>query len=171
MSTGERGFALLDALIAAALFALAAAASAGVVAAIARATTPGIVRDAARTVAENVLTRANAAVAYAAAPAPGSTPASDRNWALTPGASSFVAGAALVSPLPCGSTVPLQLRLPVSTSFDPATQRFTVTVSYPRDPCDASGPTATVEMAQTLPPSAYAPGSTVDLIVRPPARM
>ena len=70
------------------------------------------------------------------------------------------------------------LRLPVHTTYDAANQRFTVVVTYPRDPCAAAsggtiepGNAATVTLGETLPPSVYPPGQTIHRDVPPPARM
>ncbi|HZO94933.1 MAG TPA: prepilin-type N-terminal cleavage/methylation domain-containing protein [Candidatus Baltobacteraceae bacterium] len=190
--TAERGFTLVELVVAVGVLAIAGAATAGAFAAVARNAAPGGVRDAALTVAENALTRARAAVAYAPPSAPdGTPPAPDRSWALVAGTTSYVAGAQLRGPSPCGAASPqtapgaapnassaVTLKLPVTTTFDPSAQRFTVVVTYPSDPCgvpsDGSIPSAlqrAVTVSETLPPSAYPPGQTLVRDVAPPARM
>jgi prepilin-type N-terminal cleavage/methylation domain-containing protein len=177
--TGERGFTLLELLVCVGILAAASAATAGAFAAVARNAGPGATRDVALMVAEKALVRARAAVAYASSPAQ-SGPAllRDRSWGLVPGASEYVAGAQLRAGAMCGANAPLLLRLPVATSYDPASERFTVVVTYPRDPCRVSGDGAiatdgarTVSLSATLPPSAYPPGQTVGRDVPTPARM
>ncbi len=175
----ERGFTLLELVAAVGVLALGGAATAGAFAALARNAAPGAARDAALTVAENALARARAAVAYVPTPAPdGSAAAADRSWALTPGETSYLAGAQLRGAAPCGTAAATTLRLPVTAAFDAPTQRFTVVVTYPRDPCavasDGTIPAAqaeTVTLSETLPPSTYAPGQTLTRDVAVPARM
>ena len=176
--TAERGFTLLEVLVCVAVLALASAATAGAFAALARNATPGTARDVALMAAENALARARAAVAYASSPAQdASTLLAARTWALRPGETDYVAGAQLRAGT-CGDTAPRTLRLPVAAAYDPANERFTVVVTYPRDPCrvgsDGSIPAddaATVMVAQTLPPSVYPPGEPIHRDVAPPARM
>lgn len=178
-STGERGFALLEVVLCVAVLALAAAATAGAFAALARNASPPAARDAALMVAENALVRARAAIAYASSPsADASTLLADRSWGLVPGETDYVAGAELRAPLACGDANVHALRLPVATTYDVAAERFTVVVTYPRDPCrpDASGTVAagdalTLTAGETLPPSVYPPGATVYRDVATPARM
>jgi len=173
MRTAERGFTLLELTICVAILAIASAATAGAFAALARTAAPPAARDAALTAAENALARARAATAYA----PSAAAPADRTWALTAGTTQSVAGGQLAGAAPCGSPAPRPLLLPMSTSFDPSQQRFTVTVTYPRDPCAVGGAdiapngTATVTLSETIPPSAYAPGTSVYRDVATPARM
>ncbi len=177
--TAERGFALLEVLACVALLGIASAATLGAVAALARNAAPAAARDAALMAAENVQARARAAVAYASSPSQdGSALLADRSWGLRAGESDFVAGAQLQSPASCGASAPLRLRLPVAATYDPSSQRFTVVVTYPRDPCrvasDGTIPdddAASVTLAQTLPPSVYPPGQVLHRDVQPPARM
>ena len=83
----------------------------------------------------------------------------------------YVAGAQLRAGAACGDAAARVLRLPVVATYDAANERFTVVVTYPRDPCRVSGDTATVTLAETLPPSVYPPGQTIHRDVAPPARM
>jgi hypothetical protein len=130
-------------------------------------------------VAENALVRARAAVAYASSlDQDGSLLLAGRTWGLVAGASAYVAGAEIRAPAPCAGPSALRVRLPVTTTFDPATQRFSVSVMYPRDACalaaDGTMPaadTATVTLVQTLPPSVYPPGQQLVRDVLTPARM
>jgi type II secretion system protein I len=178
-ASDERGFTLLELALCVAILALAGAAAVGAFAAVARNASAGASRDVALMVAENALARARAAVAYASsASQDGTALLADRSWALTPGSASFVAGAQLRASAQCGSNGPQILRLPVTTTYDAANQRFTAVVTYPRDPCAdasggtiASGDTATVTLSETLPPSAYPPGQMIHRDVPPPARM
>jgi hypothetical protein len=78
----------------------------------------------------------------------------------------------------CGANAPLLVKLPVAATYDPSSERFTVVVTYPRDPCrvapDGTIPSddaATVTLAQTLAPSVYPPGQVLHRDVQPPARM
>lgn len=177
--TAERGFTLLELLVCVAILAIVSAGTFGAFAAVARNATPGTARDVALMVAENALARARAAVAYAAPPAPdASALLGDRSWALRPGETDYVAGAELRANALCGATAPLQLHLPVAATYDAANERFTVVVTYPRDPCrvarDGTIPAddaATLTLAGTLPPSVYPPGATIRRDVLPPARM
>jgi prepilin-type N-terminal cleavage/methylation domain-containing protein len=177
--TGERGFSLLELLVCVGILAAASAATAGAVAAIAHNAGPSAARDVALMVAENALVRARAAIAYASSPAQ-SGPAllHDRSWGLVAGATAYVAGAQLRATAMCGANAPLVLRLPVATAYDPVSERFTVVVTYPRDPCRVGGDGTiaaaerrTVSLTATLPPSAYPPGQTIGRDVPTPARM
>jgi len=177
--TAERGFALLELLACVALLGIASAATLGAVATLARNAGPQAARDTALMTAENALARARAAIAYASSPVQdGSALLADRSWGLRPGESDFVAGAQLQSPALCGSAAPLLIRLPVAATYDPSSERFTVVVTYPRDPCrvapDGTIPVddaATVTLGETLPPSVYPPGQLLHRDVQPPARM
>jgi prepilin-type N-terminal cleavage/methylation domain-containing protein len=177
--TAERGFTLIELLICVAVLAAAGAAALGACAAVARNATPGIARDAALAAGENALARARAATAYATSPAQdGTAPPPDDSWALVPGETRYTAGARLRATALCGATAPLLIRMPVVADYDAAGARFTVVVTYPRDPCrvaaDGTIPAddaATVTLAQTLPPPVYPPGQTVHRDVAAPARM
>jgi prepilin-type N-terminal cleavage/methylation domain-containing protein len=179
MRTAERGFTLLEVLVCTGLLTIAAAATFGGFAALARSATPGTPRDVALMIGENVLARARAAAAYASSPVQdGPALLADRSWALRSGTTAFVAGAQLRANAMCNATEPKQLRLPVTTAFDNTSQRFTVVVTYPRDPCrvapDGTIPpddAATLALAETLPPPVYAPGQVIHRDVLPPARM
>jgi prepilin-type N-terminal cleavage/methylation domain-containing protein len=177
--TGERGFALLEVLVCVGLLAIASAATMGALAALARNAGPAAARDAALMIAENTVARARAAIAYASSPSQdGPALLADRSWGLHPGESDFVAGAQLQAAALCGSGAPLTVKLPVAATYDASNERFTVVVTYPRDPCRvagdgsmAIGDTATVTLTQTLAPSVYPPGQVVHRDVQPPARM
>jgi prepilin-type N-terminal cleavage/methylation domain-containing protein len=174
MPTAERGFSLLEVVMCVGLFALASAATAGVVAAVARNASSGATRDAAAMVAENIIARARAATAYASSSsADGSTLIADRTWGLIGTTVRFGAGAQIVAPAACGAAATTTLSLMVTTTFDPGSQRFTVSVVYPRDPCATLAGTnaATLELTQTLPPPVYPPGQTLTRDVFTPARM
>ena len=179
MRTAERGFTLLELLLCVGMLALASAAALGALAAVARNAAPGGVRDAALMAAENALARARAAVAYASSPAQdGTALLADRSWALVSGSSTYVAGAQLRAGMGCAADPPRVLRLPVATAYDAPNERFTVVVTYPRDPCrvaaDGTIPAddaATVSLAETLPPSVFPPGQVVHRDIAPPARM
>jgi prepilin-type N-terminal cleavage/methylation domain-containing protein len=177
--TAERGFTLLELMMCVAVLALASAAAVGAFAAVARNATPGAARDVALMVAENALARARAAVAYSP-PSPDDARAllADRSWALAPGQTRYAAGAELRANALCGTSAALRLRLPVVATYDAPSERFTVVVTYPRDPCRVSAEgvipdddAATVTLAQTLPPSAFAPGRLIRRDIAPPARM
>jgi prepilin-type N-terminal cleavage/methylation domain-containing protein len=170
--TAERGFTVLEVVICVALLAVVSAATFGAFAAVARNATPGAARDVALMAGENALARARAAVAYASSPnQDASALLAGRARALRPGATAYVAGAQLRAGASCGDAVPRVLRLPVVATYDAANERFTVVVTYPRDPCRVAGDTATVTLAETLPPSVYPPGQTIHRDVAPPARM
>jgi general secretion pathway protein I len=177
--TAERGFTLLEVLVCVAILAVVSVAACGAFAALARNATPNTVRDLALMAGENALVRARAAVAYASSPSQdASTLLAARTWALRPGDSAYAAGAQLRAGAPCGAAQPRTLRLPVTTTYDAANERFTVVVTYPRDPCRVAsdgtipaGDAATVTLGETLPPSAYPPGAAIHRDVAPPARM
>jgi prepilin-type N-terminal cleavage/methylation domain-containing protein len=179
MRTAERGFSLLEVVVAVALFAIASAATAGALAAVARGAASPSARDAALMTAENALVRARAAVAYASSPdQDGTVLLGGRTWGLVAGTTAYVAGAEIRAPFPCRAPSALRVRMPVSAAFDPASQRFSVSVSYPRDACavaaDGTIPptdTLTVTLVQTLPPSVFPPGQRLVRDVLTPARM
>lgn len=177
--TAERGFTLLELLVCVGILAAVSAATAGAFAAVANRTGPRATRDVALMVAENALVRARAAVAYASSPAQdGPALLRDRSWGLVPGTTRYVAGAQLRAAAMCGKPAPLLVRLSVATVYDPATERFTVSVTYPRDACrvsgdgtSADGDAGTLNLSETLPPSVYPPGQDVHRDVPTPARM
>ena len=179
MRTAERGFTLLELLLSVGILAMASAAALGAFAALAKNATPGPMRDAALVAAENALARARAAVAYASSPSQdASALLAGRTWALRSGTTRYVAGAQFRAGAPCGASEARPLRLPVTTTYDAANERFTVVVTYPRDPCAVAsdgtippGGAATVTLGETLPPSVYPPGQTIHRDVAPPARM
>ena len=171
--TAERGFTLLEVLVCVAILAVVSAATFGSFAAVARNATTGTARDLALMAGENALARARAAVAFASSPSQAA-----RSWALRPGETDYMAGAHLRGGASCGDATPRLLRLPVAATYDAANERFTVVVTYPRDPCSVAadgsipaGNAATVTLAETLPPSVYPPGQTIHRDVAPPARM
>lgn len=168
----QRGFALTELLVCVGLLALVGAATIGGVAAVAHGAMPNGTRDAAMMVAENALTRARAAAAYV--PRGNGVAASDPGAAglIAQRPSTFTAGAELRSSDVCGAKAPtMTLQLPVQTSY--ANGVFTVTVTYPRDPCGtiAASETRTVTLRETLPPPVYVPGHVIDRSVGVPARM
>ena len=179
MPTDERGFTLLEVVVCMGVFALASAATLGAIASLVQNAAPRTSRDLALMVGENALTRARAAVAYASSPSQdGSAQLSDRTWALVPGTISTLGGAEMRAPAACGASAPRPLTFPLTTTYDPATERFTVVVTYPRDPCrvapDGTIPpddAATIALAETLPPSVFPPGQVLRRDVMPPARM
>lgn len=174
--TSERGFTLLELTVCVAILALAGAATIGAVAAVARRATPGTTRDVALMVAENVLARARAAVAYV--PAPGDPAASARGlgWGLQPGTTTFNAGARLRAAAICGGAATLDLVLPVAVTYDGGAT-LSVDVTYPRDPCAVRGGVIpsndrqTLHVATLLAPPAFAPGERITRTIAPPARM
>jgi prepilin-type N-terminal cleavage/methylation domain-containing protein len=179
MRTAERGFSLIELLVCVGILAIASAASVGAFAALARNATPGTARDLALMVAENALTRSRAAAAYASSPSlDGPALLSDRSWALHPGEADYVAGAELSASAICNANGAKLLQLPVAVSYDAASQRVQVVVTYPHDPCRAaadgtipSDDAQTLTLAETLPPPVYPPGQVVHHDVLPPARM
>jgi len=72
---------------------------------------------------------------------------------LRPGTFSFVAGAELRASAACNATGPVHVLLPVTTTYDAAAQRFTVAVTYPREPCRVA-PDGTIEAVRVE----HAPG-------------
>ena len=176
MGTAERGFTVLEVVVCVGLFAIASAATAGALAATLRNASAGATRDVALMIADNALVRARAAIAYAASPdGVDVTPLlADRSWGLHAGSSASTAGGAIVAPAPCAGGAAHLVRFAVTTTFDNATQRIAVRVTYPRDPCEAAPAPAdlqSVTLSQTLPPSVYAPGQTLVRDVLTPARM
>ena len=178
MRTAERGFTLIELLVCVGILAIASAATVGAVAALARNATPGIARDVALMVAENALTRARAAVAYASSPAlDGPALLGDRSWGLRPGETGYVAGAELNAAAMCNAPGATLVQLPVAVTYDAASQRVQIVVTYPRDPCRAAGGTIppgdalTLTLAETLPPPVYPPGQVIHRDIAPPARM
>ena len=179
MRTAERGFTLLELLVCMAGLALVSASTLGAFAAVARNAATGNARELALMAGENALARARAAIAYASSPSQdGTALIGDRSWGLVPGQSAYVAGAQLRASAMCGAQAPLLLNLPVATAYDARSERFTVVVTYPRDPCRAAREgaiapdnAASVTLAETLPPSVYPPGQVLRRTVAPPARM
>jgi len=179
MRTGDRGFTLLEVVVCMGVLALTSAATLGAIAALVQNAAPRAPRDLALMAGENALARARAAVAYASSPAQdGTALLSYRTWALAAGATSTLAGAELRAPAACGGSAPRTLTFPLTTTYDAATERFTVVVTYPRDPCrvaaDGTIPpddAASITLAETLPPSVFPPGQVLRRDVMPPARM
>jgi prepilin-type N-terminal cleavage/methylation domain-containing protein len=174
----ERGFTLLELAVCVAVIALASAAALGAFAAVARNAAPGAGRDIALMVAGNALARARAAAAYVPAGGDAVAAVADRSWALKPGDTRYAAGARLRANALCGASDGVRVRLPVVATYDTAGARFTVVVTYPRDPCrvtpDGAIPddaAATLTLSETLPPPAYAPGTAIPRDIAPPARM
>ena len=169
--TSERGFTLLEVVCCVAIVAIAAAATLGAVAGITRNAENGATRDVAMMVAENAMARARAATAYVPQAQPSPEAASQTaTWALGASAS-YSAGGLVLGPMLCG-TGSANVQLPVSTAYDSTHNTFTVTVTYPRNPCVPTGPTSTVTLAQTLPYASYVPGKTTLVrTIPPPANM
>jgi prepilin-type N-terminal cleavage/methylation domain-containing protein len=172
LNSAERGFTLLELLVCVFVLAVVGAATCGAFAAVARNAASGQTRALALMVAENALARARAVTAYVPAADPSAVAAltTDHSWALVSGTQTFSAGAELRAPGQCGTSAPLRLTLPVTTSYDPAQQAFSVTVRYPSAPC-AVQPDRSLTLRAVLPPSAYAPGQDVAVPINVPARM
>ena len=169
-TTSERGFALLEVVCCIAVLAIAMAATLGAVAAVARNAENGATRDAAMMVAENAMARARAAADYVpSAQANPDTASQNASWAFAANAS-YTAGARLLGPALCAAGSKT-LQLPVTTSYSSSTNAFTVNVTYPRDPCAASGVTATLVLTQTLPAPHYVPGTTLVRSIPVPVKM
>ncbi|MFN2461923.1 MAG: hypothetical protein ABR591_14785, partial [Candidatus Velthaea sp.] len=119
----------------------------------------------------------------AAAYAPNPLPASDvavlrgylhsRSWALALGRQTAVVPVTLAGPSgACGLRGPTVVPLTVDTEFEetgaPPVPTFSVTVTYPVNPCDAHV-TRTVSLSEELPPVAFVPGTRVTHdLVNPP---
>lgn len=173
MPTEDSGFTLIELVVCVALLVMGAVVALGTIPVLARASAAGIIRTAAADVARNALERARAAAAYAP-PAAVTNPAgrvataANHAWVLAPSAS-YGAAARITSPL-CRNAGGLDVPLVVSTAYDAGTDLLTVSVAYPSDPCDPSSPSATVAVAATLMPAAYAPGTLLPDAIGDPQR-
>ena len=166
----DAGFTLLEVVCCVAVLAIGIAGTLGAVAAVVRNAENGATRDVALMVAENALARARAAALYvpAAQPSPDAAVA-NASWALRSSAS-YTAGATVLGPALCGSGT-ATFALAVSTTYGAASNAFTVTVTYPQNPCSPSGPATSVTLTQTLPTPHYAPGTQLVRTIAPPANM
>ena len=178
-SRTEAGFSLLELLVSVAILLVAGAATVGAFAAVARNAQSDGPRALALMAAENAIAQARAAGAYAPQGAdPAAAAAGDRSWALRPGATAYTVTAHLRGPATCSGATSLALALPVSATFDRASGRFSVAVTYPRDPCrvDSGGTipaddALTLQQSVTLPPSTFAPGTVIEQNVAAPEQM
>ena len=170
----EAGTSLVELLVCVALLVAGTVIALGGLPALARSAQAGVVRDVATEVARNAIERVRAAGAYAppalvADPATRAAVVANHGWAIA--ASASFASVARIRRSLCGSAgasvdVPLQ----VTTTYDAGTDRFAVSVAYPRDPCDPASPEATVTLAATLAPAQYAPQTLLRVPIGDPAR-
>jgi prepilin-type N-terminal cleavage/methylation domain-containing protein len=175
MTESQRGFTLIELVIALAVIAAIGATAVGALAAVSRAAMPNVMRDGALMVAENTLARARAAAAYVplgdgVAP----TDPADANL-LRPTPTTFTAGVRIPSLAVCANAAPnadpAATVITVSASTAYAKNVFTVTVTYPRDRCNANSETASVILHETLAPPLYLPGHTITRNVADPTTM
>jgi type II secretory pathway pseudopilin PulG len=169
----EGGYSLVELVVCVALLVTIAVAALGVLPALARQAQAGLVRDAAAEVARNAIERVRAAVAYypaalVADPASRATVTADHRWALAASAS-FASAARLERPRCGAAQAPIDVPLAVTAAYDAPTDRLTVTVTYPRDPCTNGGATDTVGASATLAPGQYAPQTELDTAIGDPA--
>lgn len=170
--TDDAGFALLELTVCVGLVLAGAVVALALLPALTRAARSGIVRAAATDAAHNAIERARAASAYlppaaAADPAARAALAAGHGWALGP-ADAYSGAVRVRGPL-CGASggdVPLS----VSAAYDATADRLTVTVSYPRDPCDPASPSESVRASEALFPAAFAPGTAVAAPIADPRR-
>lgn len=167
--TPEDGFSLLEVLVCSALLAAASVAALGVLPALVRRAEAGVVRSAALATARNALVRARAAAAYLPAAAAGDAAgrraaSADRSWAFV--ATASFASAVQLRRAPCGNaTVPLD----VVVSYDASSDRLSVRVAYPRDPCDPASPRDEAALATGFAPALDAPCTLTALAAPDPA--
>lgn len=169
----EGGYSLVELVVCVALVVTVAVAALGALPVLARNAQAGLVRDAATEVARNAIERVRAAAAYYPPPLvadPGSRAiaTADHRWALAASAA-FVSAARLERPLCGAANVPVDVPLAVTTGYDAAADRFTVTVTYPRDPCAGGGATDAVSASATLAPAQYAPQTELETAIGDPA--
>ena len=135
----ERGFTLVELVVCVALLVAAGAGALAVLPVLVRTAQGGIVRDAALDAGRNVLERTRAAAAYYPAALVGDSASragatADHRWALGVNAS-YVSAARILRPLCGAAAAGVDVPLAVASTYDAATDRLTVTVTYPRDPC------------------------------------
>ena len=168
----EGGYSLVELIVCVALLVLGTAVALGGLPVLARAAQAGLIREAATAVARNALERARAAAAYAPAglvadPATRASTVANHAWVLAPAAT--YASAARIRGALCGNPgTSTDVPLTVTTAYDAATDRFTATVTYPRDPCASNAATATATLAATLTPAAYAPQTELQAPIADP---
>ena len=169
---GERGFTLLELVVCVGLFAAIGIGALALLPALARNAQAGIVRDAALETARNALERARAAAAYYPPALVGdaatrAVTTADHRWALAAQASA--PSAARLRPAPCGAAVAnADIPLAVASSYDAPSDRLTVTVTYPHDPCASGGPSDTVSLSTVLAPAQYAPQTQLTTAIGDP---
>jgi type II secretory pathway pseudopilin PulG len=161
---GEDGFTLLEVVICVALVIAACVLALGVVPALTRAAQSGLLRDAATTIGRAALDRVRAATAYY----PATGYAAGHAFALQPSAT-YVAAAHVHRRFCYASQTTTDVPMTVALAYDAASDSVTATVSYPRDPCDATVLDTVVLDAQ-LAPSALAPGTTITTAIDDPAQ-
>jgi prepilin-type N-terminal cleavage/methylation domain-containing protein len=170
---GERGFTLLELVVCVGVFAAIALGALALLPALARNAQAGLVRDAALETARNALERARAAAAYYPPALVGDAAAravatADHRWALA--AQAGFRSAARLRAAPCGATASdPDVPLAVATSYDAPSDRLTVTVTYPHDPCANDGRTETVTLSSVLAPAQYAPQTQLTTPIGDPA--
>lgn len=171
-ASDERGFTLIELVVCVALLFGGAVVALSLLAPLARASQAGLIRGAATEIARNALERARAAAAYYAPaavsdPAARATATSNHAWVLAPGAT--YAAAARVHRAFCGGSSPTtDVPVLVTSVYAAATDRLTVTVAYPPDPCTPQT-TTTVTLAATLAPAQYAPQTQLTTTIADPA--
>ncbi len=166
------GYSLIELVVCVGLIVTVAVAALSALPVLARNAQAGLVRDAATDEARNALERIRAAVAYypaalVADPAARATATADHRWALA--ATASVAATARIERPLCGTAAPVDISLAVTTAYDAASDRLTVTVAYPLDPCTNASPAATVSASATLAPAQYAPQTQLQNTIADPA--
>jgi len=169
----EGGYSLLELVVCVALIAAVAVSALAALPVLARSAQAGIVREAALEAARNTIERVRAAAAYyppalVADPASRIATTADHRWVLAATAS-YASAVRIERPLCGAAAASVDVPLAVGSVYDATTDRITVTVDYPRDPCSGAGPTATVSLSATLAPAQYAPQTPLQAAIGDPA--
>lgn len=152
--------------VCAGIIAIVGTATLGVIAALAKSAEPGLTRDLALMTAQNVLERARAAAAYLPPQVytntqnPNDLRTRTKGWVLNAAAQFTAHGRMPGTTCDGRPNRPADVALAVTTAYDGNTNVFSVTVTYPRNPCIAQQ-TASVVVQEALPPSVLLPGTRV----------
>jgi Tfp pilus assembly protein PilV len=160
----EAGFSLLEVLICVALLVAGGLIALSVVPTLAHESQHDLLRDAATNIGRTEIERAQAATAYY----PTGGYVANHSYALNPMAT-YIAMAHVHRGYCTGAAATTDVPMTVTDAYASATDTVTVTVSYPRNPCD---PTVqdTVALSAVLAPSALVPGTAMSAAIDDPAQ-
>ena len=170
----EGGYSLLELVICVGLTVVVAVTALAALPLLARSAQAGIVRDAAFEAGLNAIERIRAAAAYYPAAlvtdsAARATTTADHRWVLAASAT-YASAARIERPLCGAAAATVDVPLAVASTYDATTDRLTVTVGYPRDPCSDSSPADAVTLSATLAPAQYAPQTQLHAAIGDPTQ-